>query len=230
MKIHQGIIFLVLLFLNHWVWGQNTVAISFQAVYKSSPIQVENKLYPLSGKDSISFESIKFYISRIELFKDQKLIWKEQNSFHLVDIENPETSKIKLQSNQFTEFNGIRFTLGIDSITNVAGVLGGDLDPTNGMYWTWDNGYINVKIEGNSKLCKTRNNEFQFHIGGYKKEVNTARSVSLSTDNQKNIKVLLDLNEVLKGIDLTKTNQIMSAGEEGVRISDLLAKSFTIKN
>jgi hypothetical protein len=229
MKI-KGIIFLVLFFLNQLVWGQNTVAISFQAVFRNSPIQIETESYQLSGKDSVRFSSIKFYISKIELLKDQKSIWKEPNSFHLVDIENPETSNIKLQSNQNQSFNEIKFTLGIDSITNVSGALGGDLDPTEGMYWTWDNGYINVKIEGNSKLCKTRNNEFKFHIGGYKMEVNTARAITLSTENQKDIKVLLDLNEVLKGIDLTKTNQIMSAGEEGVRISDLLAKSFTIKN
>ena len=71
-----------------------------------------------------------------------------------------------------TEFDAIQFNLGIDSLTNVSGALGGDLDPTKGMYWTWQNGYVNFKLQGTSDLCNNPKNEFEFHLGGYLKPFN----------------------------------------------------------
>ena len=59
----------------------------------------------------------------------------------------------------------IYFQIGIDSLTNVSGDLDGDLDPALGMYWAWNSGYINMKLEGKSSSCKSVKKEFQFHIG-----------------------------------------------------------------
>ena len=77
----------------------------------------------------------------------------------------------------------IKFNLGIDSLTNVSGVMGGDLDPTKGMYWTWQSGYINFKMEGSSAVCPTRNHEFQFHIGGYQDPFYAMQTLELEVKN-----------------------------------------------
>ena len=71
-------------------------------------------------------------------------------------------SSLALQIPSNIPFSKLKFQLGIDSLTNVSGAMGGDLDPTKGMYWTWQSGYINMKIEGKSNSCKTRKNQFQF--------------------------------------------------------------------
>ena len=199
-------------------------------VFGKYAITSESNSYKLSGGDSIQFETIKFYISAIELLQDQKIIWKEINSFHLLDLEKPESGNIQLGTGGNSGYNQIKFTIGLDSITNVSGALEGDLDPTKGMYWTWDNGYINARIEGKSKLCKTVNNEFQFHIGGYRKNINTARTVILNVNSTGEIKVVLDIEKVFKNIDLTKFNLVMSAGKEGVLFSEWLASSFKSEN
>lgn len=104
--------------------------------------------------------------------------------------------------------------------------MSGDLDPTKGMYWTWDNGYINAKIEGKSNRCPTRNQEFQWHVGGYRKGVNTSREVTLKVKNWTAVPIQFDLKPVLSGFDLAKFHHLMSAGKEGVVLSDLLAQNF----
>jgi hypothetical protein len=50
----------------------------------------------------------------------------------------------------------ITFSAGIDSLTSTAGIQKGVIDPINGMYWAWQSGYVNFKIEGKSSSCPTR--------------------------------------------------------------------------
>jgi len=228
MKI-KGLIFLFLLFNTRSIWGQNTVQLFITPVFGKQAIVLESNSYLLTFNDTLQFNTIRFYISAIELLKDKKSVWKEKNSFHLIDAEKPESEKISLQTANNPDYNQIRFTFGIDSCTNVSGALGGDLDPTKGMYWTWDNGYINARIEGKSKLCKSRNNEFQFHIGGYRKAVNTSRIITLPVLSSGEINVQLDLKEVFTHINLAKFNLIMSAGKEGALFSDWLASGIKLK-
>jgi hypothetical protein len=46
-------------------------------------------------------------------------------------------SKLSFDLPTYLKYDQIQFQLGIDSLTNVSGAMGGDLDPTKGMYWTW---------------------------------------------------------------------------------------------
>jgi hypothetical protein len=108
--------------------------------------------------------------------------------------------------------------------------MGGDLDPTKGMYWTWQSGYINFKLEGKSTICPTRNNAFEFHLGGYQPPFNCLKTALLKSTNQKNIVVVFDLNQFLSSIDLSKQNQIMSPNNQAVLLSEQAIKSFKIIN
>jgi len=127
------------------------------------------------------------------------------------------------------KFTKIKFNLGIDSITNVSGAMGGDLDPTKGMYWTWQSGYINLKLEGKSKLCKTRNNEFQFHLGGYQNGDNALQTIILNVSENKEIDILIDIEQFVAAIDLSEQNQIMSPGKKAVLLSEKFSKIFSIQ-
>ena len=66
----------------------------------------------------------------------------------------------------------------------------GVLDPAssmdNGMYWTWNSGYIFFKMEGSSPAAPadpTGNRKFRYHIGGFggysAKTFNNIKSVSI---------------------------------------------------
>ena len=94
-------------------------------------------------------------------------------------------------------YDQLAFDIGIDSITNVSGAMGGDLDPTKGMYWTWQSGYINFKLEGTSPDCPARKNEFQFHLGGYAYPNASVQKIALTATGQGNINVQMNLDMFL---------------------------------
>lgn len=61
----------------------------------------------------------------------------------------------------------ISFLLGVDSALNVSGAQTGALDPSNGMFWTWNSGYIMAKLEGTSTASPQVNGKIEYHIGGF---------------------------------------------------------------
>lgn len=225
------LIFLFLNFIATTLVAQTikSHSIIFHPVFNNSVIKSDMTYYKLSANDSIQFETLKLYISGIELLNDDKAIWKEENSFHLLDFTNEKSMQVVLQTPPGISFNKANFNLGIDSITNTSGAMGGDLDPTKGMYWTWQNGYINFKLEGKSNLCKTKNNEFQFHLGGYQYPFNTLQSVSLVVDMKDTIDISINTESLITKIDLTKQNQIMSPGKEAVLLSKKASAMFSVQ-
>ena len=184
--------------------------------------------YPIALNDSLQITTLKFYISAIELWQDEKLVWKEKTQYHLVDVSEASSLNFFLEFDKLINFNNIKFNLGVDSVTNVSGALGGALDPTRGMYWTWQSGYINLKLEGNTNLCKARHNEFVFHLGGYQKPFLGVQHLKLETNHKEEIKITMDIKEVLNAINLANQNHIMSPSIEAVKIAESIAKTLKV--
>ncbi len=205
------------------------LTLQFNPVFGKEALVLSKSYFSKNNNDTIQFDILRFYISDIELLLNGKTVWKELNSFHLVDASVVSSLIINLNSSSKTVFDKLKFNLGIDSTTNVAGALGGDLDPTKGMYWTWQSGYINFKLEGKSKVCNTRNNEFTFHLGGYQYPYNTVQSVLLNANNSKELNIVINAEEIISKIDLSKQNHIMSPGKEAVLLSNELNKVFSVR-
>lgn len=183
----------------------------------------------ITNTDSITVETLKFYISSVQLNYEDGSRSIEPNSFHLLDIENSKSLIIKSLNAKNKPIKSISFNIGIDSITNISGAMGGDLDPTKGMYWTWQSGYVNFKLEGKSKYCNTKNNEFQFHLGGYQFPYNTLQNIALSINTKDKVEVLIDVDYFLKVINLREINHIMSPSKKGKFLSEKLSTIFRIK-
>ena len=96
------------------------------------------------------------------------------------------------------------------------------------MYWTWQSGYINFKIEGTSPICKTRNHAFQWHIGGYKYPNTTIQEIKLPCTTKKDIVVVIDLKELLEQSSLVEHPEVMSPSKEAVRLSSIFKNCFSI--
>lgn len=190
---------------------------------------MEDSVYVLNEISTIKFETIKFYISNVQLLYNGKLVWSESNSFHLYDVADSLSEMIQLKRLNGFKFNQIRFDLGVDSLTNVSGAMGGDLDPTKGMYWTWQSGYINFKMEGSSNICTNAKKEFQFHLGGYQAPFNTLQTVCLNVNSNEKIEIEFDVKQFLKGIELSKQDHLMSPGKDAVLLSQALVKCFSIR-
>jgi hypothetical protein len=136
-------------------------------------------------------------------------------TYRLLDAEHPERMVVHVPS--LTD----HMLLGVDSATNVSGAFGGDLDPTNGMYWTWQSGYINVKVEGRSPAAP--GGVFELHLGGYAAPHATAQWVELPVRTGR---CAIDVQRLMESVDLTGHAHVMSPGPEAMRLSRAAATMF----
>lgn len=171
-------------------------------------------------------ETLRFYLGHIALKKNGAVTLID-STYHLVDFQKPTTLTIPL-SDQLIHTDTIEFGLGVDSFTSVSGAMGGDLDPTNGMYWAWQSGYVNLKLEGTSLLSKTPGNTFQYHLGGYTYPENCYRSIKLPVKNASKIHIGIYPEKFLSKIDISKINHCMSPGKEAMQMMDIATGMFSI--
>jgi hypothetical protein len=174
----------------------------------------------------LAVEALRFYLSDVVLLKGDSVVHRAAKRHHLLDAEQPESLRLPLQT--VADYDELRFTLGVDSLTAASGAFGGDLDPTNGMYWTWRSGYINFKLEGTSPDCPARKNRFQFHVGGFQGPFNSEREVRLKVTAGSTIPIQINLDHFFDQADLSKNYQVMSPNEEAMRVADLMVELFQV--
>ncbi|WP_432671304.1 MbnP family protein [Flavobacterium sp. SM2513] len=190
-----------------------------------------NATYISAQKDTIAFDKIKFYLSDLVFIYKDNSQKKQLPTYHLIDSDAIESQNFSICYSKEKEIIGLKFNIGVDSLASVSGAMAGDLDATKGMYWAWQSGYINFKIEGKSTSCLTRKNKFHFHIGGYLKSYEALRTVTLkcSIKEQNKVNLILDLGKLFSEISLKETNTIMIPGKEAVKMADLLPNLFSIR-
>jgi len=180
----------------------------------------------IQKESKLTIETLRFYLSNFSLFLEGQEVWREEMGYHLLDAAKPETFSIALEIPSGLNYDAIAFQLGTDSLANVSGAMEGDLDPTKGMYWAWNSGYINFKLEGNHPDCPTRNQAFQFHLGGYMPPHQTVQSISLPATPKADINIQLDIAAFLNHLDLSKEHTIMSPGAAGSSLATFSASLF----
>ena len=223
----KPIIFILLFILKlNGITAQ--VNVYFNPMFVGNKLELNKQYFIVNSTNSIQIETLKFYISNMEFYNTEQLVFKEKNSFHLIDAEDSTTFNLMINLEPNINFNQIKFNIGIDSITNYGGAMGGDLDPTKGMYWTWQNGYINFKIEGKSNLSIAKSNDFLFHLGGYQNAFSTLQTIQLPVQNSQVIPINMAIDKWIYEIDLAKQNHIMSPSKEAVILSNKLSAIFSV--
>lgn len=205
------------------------VKLRFTPTFAGLPVVLEEQYYPLPGGDSIMFETVKAYISDVAFYLDDKKVMEEQNSYHLLNAADVATMTFTLPRAEGLQYNYVQFNLGVDSAISTSGALGGDLDPAKGMFWTWQSGYINCKIEGRSSLCNTRHNEFQLHLGGYAQPENSLQQLRLQVTVASDIEIEIPLDKFIAQVNLRNENAVMSPGKDAVLLARKLASVFEVK-
>lgn len=206
-------------------YAQDKIRLEWQVNYLGQNVQ-SDKTYT-HQTDTITIKELKWYISKVTLLQNDQIVFSDPKIAHLLNIADPKSLEIELKSRKKISFNKIQFSIGIDSPTNVSGALGGDLDPTKGMYWTWQSGYINIKIEGESNSIT--NHDFQLHLGGYLPPFAAIQTVVLPITNSSNdIKIGIELALWLGKISSIGPTHIMSPSKEAVSMSKEFAKQFFI--
>jgi hypothetical protein len=77
-------------------------------------------------------------------------------------------------------------------------------------------------------LCKTRNNEFTFHLGGYQQPFYCLQTLVFPITNINEINITLDIEKIFNQLNLAKQNHIMSPNKEALILSKVVAKAFSI--
>lgn len=214
--------FLVLYFLSVNAQDDNHLTI----VPKFNEVNLQlNNAYVFEN-DTLIITNFKFYVSNLQYFKNDSLVYTSNKRAHFIDLGLDKS--LQISEEKLFEFDKIKFNIGIDSLTNVSGVFDGDLDPVNGMYWTWQSGYVNFKLEGIATNCPARNQKFYWHIGGYLEPFYTMREISLNCNSESSLNIVVQLDELFRAIDVSKIYQVMSPNEKAIQIADILPEIFKI--
>ena len=145
------------------------------------------------------------------------------DAYQLVDIAD--SSSIHLPGINLLGLEKISFAIGVDSVKTMEGVFEGALDPINDLFWTWQSGYINFKIE----LEDNQLNERVYHIGGYSNNSNTFRQLEFSVKKRKIVKgISFDVGAFLDFVIDENYSSVMSPGNKAVKIADRFQSFFSI--
>ena len=210
--------FISLLIVNLYTPSSEKIDVLIQLNYNNEKI-VLNKAYQNNYADNFSINKLQFYISDLRFYSQNKEVLEYHKKYILIDIENENSLKISIPSNLM--FDQVLFNIGIDEETNKTGAKGGDLDPIHGMYWTWNSGYINFKLE----VLYNNNNEHMFHVGGFIIPYNTLQKVKINKAKEHNNKLELNFDRFLNSLDFP-LYKILSPGKNALKSSNMLAKSF----
>jgi endonuclease/exonuclease/phosphatase family metal-dependent hydrolase len=209
------------------------IVVEFEKMYSTleGRFQFNLKNTPLEYVDSLlHVETLKCYVGHIELLDmNKQIIGRDTFSYRLIDFKNSNSLNFSINSNS-SYASYVRLTLGVDSITNAAGVHCCALDPANGMYWSWQSGYIQFKLEGKEKDGTALN----LHLGGFSNahmssitdEIPIHRMVSNGpvlppNRRSQHLSISLSLDSFL---ELIKTNKEYSLMSPNSRVQEYMRK------
>lgn len=224
--------FICILFLTSvCLFGQSdkdSLHVKIIAKWNENPFKL-NTSYISKNTDTLKVTQFKFYVSDFQVVYEDESTLIDHKS-HLIDFEKQNSTVIPISKNDIKKIISVSFLIGVDSLSSVSGALSGDLDPSNGMYWAWQSGYINMKIEGTSSSCKTRKNSFNFHIGGYLQPYYALRKIEIPIHNfQNQINLTIDLEKFFSEINLRETNSVMIPSAKSMELATLSSKMFYIE-
>jgi hypothetical protein len=222
MKIYYLIILIIL--QANLTFAQTDFKIKITCKLQEQDIHLDS-IYKLDSTTSIKINTLKFYLGNIELNQRDKQQITSTNSYYLIDLNKQESTTISISLNESTTIETLQFCFGTDSLSNVSGAMDGDLDPTKGMYWAWNSGYINFKCEGEIIHTEKRE-EFTYHLGGYQAPFETVQSINLPLESNNKMNIEFNLFPFLLEQIRLNNYTIMSPGKTAQEGMKTLSQSF----
>lgn len=217
-----------------------TVKLEFFNRVGSSNLNLGNQWYKNENGDSFTVSKFNYYISNIKLNGEGGAMFTETESYHLIQQADMSSMSFDLKEVPSGKYSSITFTIGVDSVRNVSGAQTGALDPANGMFWSWNSGYIMLKFEGNSPKSPEVGGQLMLHAGGFSGANSVLRTVTLSfpgeitvgsTDNHLHLEAnVLALFKSPNKIDFSATNTIHMPGAAAKMLADNYANMFMVSD
>lgn len=163
----------------------NEMHFMFHNHFGSDELELNTGSYTnLQGED-LKIAIFKYWITNIVFVKEDGTEYAEPESYRLLDAAKGSSLHFHVKDVPAGTYKGVKFIVGVDVPRNTSGAQTGALDPNvNGdMYWSWNTGYIQLKMEGTSSKSTEANNAFRYHIGGVGAGQETPKQVSLDFPN-----------------------------------------------
>jgi len=152
--------------------GQLTIEFDNRAGKENLELNTD---YSNSSGETFRISKLNYYISNIvlETIDGNQFVVPQDSCYFLIMEEEEESQEVVLKNIPAGDYNQITFTIGVDSLRSTLDISKrtGVLDPAqghDGMYWTWNSGYIFFKMEGSSPSAPSdQDNKFYYHIGGF---------------------------------------------------------------
>lgn len=214
------------------------VTISIQHVAGVAALQLGTQVTIASG-DPLTINVFKYYLSNFSVVYDNNEEQKIPDSYFLVDEASAASKSFSIPV-KAGQIKTLRFWIGVDSARNVSGVQTGALDPANGMFWTWNSGYIFAKLEGRSFVSTAPLQAVTYHIGGFRTGQNALRQVSIpfstslpiTSGSRFNVILQADILKWFSGaaaISIATESTTMEPGALALKIANNYANMFSLK-
>lgn len=230
------------LIVPHILWCQpsktNSLEINWIHRIDSQQLTLDTVLYQNNLGQAFHVTKFKYYISNVLLEKENGTPHRSKEVF-LINEEETSSKKFSISKIKEGEYSHVNFILGVDSARNCSGAQSGALDPIHAMFWTWNTGYIFLKLEGKSSRSTAPGKIFEYHIGGYKEPTNCIQSIRLKFNKplvyskgiHHSISINVNLAELLRNpvdIDFSALPSVTDA-KNAVMISTNYKDMFSIR-
>lgn len=171
---------------------KGTIVLEFDNKVGSLGLVLDSPFYTNSFGQNYSISKFDYFISNIVFVNaDGTTYVVPQDSSYFLIKESVASSREVTLTIPEGNYTGVRFIVGVDSLRNTkpSGERQGALDvggQAAGMYWTWNSGYIFLKMEGSfndPNDTVAANQEYTYHIGGFggysSPTINNIKNVSL---------------------------------------------------
>ena len=215
------------------------VTLKFDNTVGNLPLQLNSTQYTNANGDTFNVSLYNYYISNIRLTASDNSVYTETESYHLVKASNIASLQFTLANVPVKNYTSITFMIGVDSTRNVSGAQTGALDPANGMFWSWNSGYIMSKLEGTSPQSPATNQIVMYHVGGFSGANNALKTVTLNFPGTANVSASVtplvtirsDAAEWFKtpvNVDISTLHTVHMAGASAKKIADNYADMFSV--
>ena len=233
---------------------KNTVSVEFDNRVGDQKLVMGATPYKNSLGEDFTVTTFNYFVSNISLKKDDGTVQKFPDQYFLIRQADAKSQTIQLPNVPSGNYGELTFMIGVDSLKSISPVAQrtGVLDVTSygddGMYWSWNSGYIFMKLEGISSVAPVRTSGqklYQLHVGGYgggfdggAKVANNLRTITLPITTPATVRgnvapvihLLIDAKKIFDGPDkvsLATTNNVHSPAL-GTPIADNYRGMFVV--
>lgn len=177
-----------------------TMEFVFRNKVNNLPLAPRVAQYANERNEDFVITSLNYYVSNFELVREDGSIYKipQEESYFLIRSDDGTTSDFAIDNIPVGNYTALNFTIGVDREKSMSGVEArvGDLDivENSDMYWSWNPGYIFMKVEGtSSKAPESPSGEriFRYHIGGFggydQETINNIKQTTINFENTRAI-------------------------------------------